>query len=110
MIIIAYPVPGMKPTKKFLHHSCIFAFIYVVLCPAVHQVDAAVCHHIIITSESRLQQRECLEDSDSNPVHAFMSLQIASLEHILALTNPTVNPLPFKLFRLNALSAVRLNL
>jgi len=100
----------MKLTKKFLHNLYIFAFIYVVLCPAVHQVDDTVHHNIIITSEARLQQRDYTEDIDSSPVQAFMSLQIASLGHIFIITNPTIDSSPFKFFRLKALSTVRLNL
>lgn len=100
----------MKLTKKFLHNLYIFAFIYVVLCPAVHQVDDGVYHSIIITSESRAQQRECNEEIDGSQVQAFTSLHIISPDNILLQTNPTIPPSPFELFRLNALSTVRLNL
>jgi hypothetical protein len=100
----------MKPTKKLLHNLFVFAFVYVVLCPAVHQVADTVYHNIIITSESRTQHRECNDKIASSPEQAFTSLPMSSSVNILSLTNTVVPHSPFNLFRLHDLSAIRLNL
>jgi hypothetical protein len=100
----------MKPPKKFLHNLCVFAFIYVVLCPAVHQVADSVYHTIIITSESRTQHRESNVEIDSSPEQAFTSLPISSPDNILSQTNTVAPHAPFNRFRLYDLSTVRLNL
>jgi hypothetical protein len=101
----------MKPTKRFLHNLCVIAFVYVVLCPAVHQVADSVYHNnIIITSESRIQHRECPNKIDSSPEQAFTSLPISYPDNILSLINTAIPHSPFNLFRLHDLSTVRLNL
>ena len=100
----------MKLTKTLLHNLYIIAFVYAVLCPAIHQVDDTVYHNIIITSESRTQHRDCAEETDITPVNAFTALQISSLGHTLTASNHAIALSPFKRFKLYALSTVRLNL
>ena len=100
----------MKLTQNFLRHLLVCAFIYLVMCPAVHQVADSVYHNSIITSESRTQHRECNEEIDSSPEQAFTSLPINSPDNIPSLTNTVIPHSPFNLFRLHDLSTVRLNI
>ena len=100
----------MKSIKKFQHTVYICAFIYLVLCPAVHQLVDAVNHDIVIISEARLQHREYHKNPDSNLTKIFSYFQPEPLNHTIPITSRSITPSPLTSFNLSALSTVRLNL
>ena len=100
----------MKLNKNFHHIIYIFAFIYLVLCPAVHQLDDAVNHDIVIKNEARLQQKECHKNVDSNLIKIFNSFLTEPLSHPGNEANHAITLSPVTPLSLSVLSTVRLNL
>jgi len=100
----------MKSIKKFQHTVYICAFIYLVLCPAVHQLDDAINHDIVIKNEAGLQQRECHKNVDSNLVKIFNSFLTEPFSHPGNEAKHAITLSPVTPLTLSVLSTVRLNL
>jgi hypothetical protein len=86
------------------------AFLFLVLCPAIHQLDCAANHEIIIKNGTRTQQREFQENADSSPTLVLNAFPAAFHNPSIPADNNAVILLPVTSFNLSVLSTVRLNL
>ena len=100
----------MKLNNKIYYNIYICAFIFLVLCPAVHQLDDTVNHDMIIKSEARLQQREYHKSFDSNLIKIFNSYQTEPFNHTIPATRHTIMQSPVTPLGLFISSTERLNL
>jgi len=93
----------MKHIKLFHQVVYLCAFLFVVLCPAVHQVNDALRHDIVIKNGTGTQQRTKRENAANHPILVLNSPSMPAARH-------TVIPLPVISFNLSVLSTIRLNL
>lgn len=103
-------VPRMKLTRRFHYIVYAGAFLFLVLCPAVHHLDCAAKHDIFIKNGTRTQQREVHENADSSPVIPLNAFPAAFHNPAMPAANHAVTLLPVSSCTLYALSTVRLNL
>jgi hypothetical protein len=88
----------------------LFAFLFMVLCPAVHQVDDALKHEIAIKNGTGTQQKTKREKAANHPIQAINDYPAAFMSSAIPAARHTVIPLPVTSFNLSVLSTVRLNL
>lgn len=100
----------MKLTRRFHHIIYLGAFLFLVLCPAVHHLDYAANHDIVIKQGTRTQQRELCENTDSTPIKVLNSFPAAFYNPAMPAAKHTLTLLPGTAFNLSVVSTVRLNL
>jgi hypothetical protein len=100
----------MKLTRRFHYIIYLGAFLFLVLCPAIHHVDCAANHEIIIKNGTRTQQREFQENADSSPIRVLNALPVAFHSPALPAVNHAFTLFPVTSFNLSIVSTVRLNL
>ena len=100
----------MKLTRRFHYIVYLGAFLFLVLCPAIHQLDCAANHEIIVKNGTRTQQREFQENADSSPIIVLNAFPASFHNPSIPADNNAVMLLPVTSFNLSVLSTVRLNL
>ena len=100
----------MKHIKLFHQVVYLCAFLFVVLCPAVHQVNDALRHDIVIKNGTGTQQRTKRENADNHPILVLNAFPAAFNSPSMPAARHTVIPLPVISFNLSVLSTIRLNL
>jgi hypothetical protein len=107
------PVNRVRFMKNItLVHQAIylFAFLVMVLCPAVHQVNDVLRDDIAIKNGTGTQQRTKRENAANHPIQVLNVYPAAFNSPAMPAAPHTVIPLPVTSFNLSVLSTIRLNL
>ncbi len=97
----------MKFKKKSLNFLYIFAFIYLTMCPSVHQLGDIVRHDVIIKVGAQLQQSNCNNDHTVDPLNFSNKIKAAVFNQIRSCVAKYVQT-SLLAFDLSALSTVKL--
>lgn len=100
----------MKVTDRF--HCIIYlsAFLFLMSCPAVHDLGCAANHEVVVKNGIRTQQREFHQSTARNPVIVLNAFSTAFCNPSLPPAQHSVAPLPVASFHLAVLPTVQLNL
>ena len=97
----------MKFTKKSLNFLYIFAFIYLTMCPSVHQLGDIVRHDVIVKVGAQLQHNNFNNSHTIDSFNFSNKSKAAGYDHsTLCVIKYTQSSLP--VIDLSALSTVRL--
>lgn len=100
----------MKHMKLFHQVIYLCAFLFMILCPAVHQVNDALGHDIVIKNGTGTQQRTKREKAANHPIRVLNAYPAAFKSPAMPAARHTHIPLPVTSFNLSVLSTIRLNL
>ena len=98
----------MKFTKGFHHILYILTFIYLVMCPSVHQLGDIVRHDFTPQVVKQVQQKNFKRDLTLNPFPLTYHTQTVDFDQIRSLSVFNPHALSLPALDLSALSTVRL--
>jgi hypothetical protein len=98
----------MKFTKSFYHIFYILAFIYLVMCPSVHQLGDIVRHDFTPQVVKQIQQKTFKKESNLNTFQLSNYIQTVDFDQTKILGVAKLAPSLISPLGLSALSTVRL--
>ena len=98
----------MKFTRKFHRILYLLAFIYLVMCPSVHQLGDIVRHDFTPQVGKQLQHKTFKKSFNHNPFKFHNNLQREDFAQFKTLEEIKFSPSLLATVKLSALSTVRL--
>ena len=98
----------MKFTRNIHHILYLLAFIYLVMCPSVHQLGDIVRHDFAPQVCKQLQQKTFKKDFNLNPFQLNNHTQTVNFDKTKILSVVKLTPSSLPALGLSALSTVRL--
>lgn len=105
---LVWCIDFMKLTRSFHHILYLLAFIYLVMCPSVHQLGDIVRHDFTPQVVKQVQQKTFKKELNLNPFQLNNLTQIVDLDQIRTLCVVKLTPSSLPSLDLSALSTVRL--
>ena len=105
---IVWCIDFMKFTRNIHHILYLLAFIYLVMCPSVHQLGDIVRHDFTPQVCKQLQQKTFKKDFNLNPFQLNNHTQTVDFDQIRTLCVVKLTPSSLPALDLSALSTVRL--
>ena len=105
---IVWCIDFMKFTRNIHHILYLLAFIYLVMCPSVHQLGDIVRHDFTPQVCKQLQQKTFKKDFNLNPFQFNNHTQTVDFDQIRTLCVVKHTPSLLPVLDLSALSTVRL--
>jgi hypothetical protein len=99
----------MKHIKLFHQVIYLCAFLFMVLCPAVHHVNDALSHDIVIKNGTGMRQKTKRKNAANHPIRILNTYPAAFNRPAMPAARHTDIPLPVTSFNLSVLSSIRLN-
>ena len=98
----------MRLVKNYHHILYVLAFIYLVMCPSVHQLGDIVRHDVTHKIGVQVQHNNFKKNLNGNPFNFSHNIQPADFDHINAVSVIKRAPSSSPALGLSALSTVRL--
>jgi len=98
----------MRLTKKYHNILYVFAFIYLVMCPSVHQLGDIVRHDVTLKTGVQVQHNNFKKNFNSNPFTFARNTQTADFDDLQRVCDSKPTPALLPALDLSALSTVRL--
>ena len=98
----------MKFTRNLHHILYLLAFIYLVMCPSVHQLGDIVRHDLTPQVVKQIQQKTFKKELNLNPFQLNNHTQIVDFDKTKILSVVKLTPSSLPVLDLSALSTVRL--
>ena len=98
----------MRLTKNYHNILYAIAFIYLVMCPAVHQLGDIVRHDLTLKIGDQVQQNNFKKNFNGNPFNFSNSVQTADFAYIKTVCVVQPAPSSYTALDLSSLSTVRL--
>ena len=98
----------MRFTKKYHNILYVFAFIYLVMCPSVHQLGDIIRHDVTLKIGAQVQHNNFKKNFNSNPFNFSKNTQAADFDYLQTVYDSKLTPALLPALDLSALSTVRL--
>ncbi len=98
----------MNSNKIFQHILLIAAFIYLVMCPAIHELDNNIRHDVALKVEAKIQQKNFQKGFNLIPLKIFHSTQTGFFVQSKTRQELPIFPPSQSTLNLSILSTIRL--